>query len=261
MTFEEITSRLIAIREKKGKLNEILNKAETSLVDFEDADVFAEELGDSMIQFLSESGFDFSIDDDEVLTSIRRVVKGDAEKTRELCDLIQQDLNNLSGVGLNSYVPDLNEDRLDGIIDAVKNGGSVDKLGLNIQNFLLYCVDQWVKENASFQDRIGLNPVIVRKWDGITGTHDTRHTDYCSRLAGVFEYGSEPSDVYKRHVGCGCTVKYYPDKKSKGRITALEKGEKDINEVLYNTGKYYGKSKQSIRRQRRNTLLKLGNTP
>lgn len=258
MTFDEISSRLYEIRGKNSKLNSVVKKAETGLVDFTDADEFAKELGESMLDFLSESVIDLSEVDNEFIDALKKITKGDATKTREFCELIQNDLNKLSDLGLNAYVPDFDDERLDSLFEYERvREMTARKLGLDMQNFILYCVDQFVKSNAEFQDRIGLDPVIVRKWDGITGTHDTRHTDYCSRLAGVFKYGEEPRDVYKRHVGCGCTVTYYPSGEKRGRITALSKGEKDINEVLWNTGKYYGRSKQAIRSQRKKTLERL----
>ncbi|MCF0230660.1 MAG: hypothetical protein HUJ76_13325, partial [Parasporobacterium sp.] len=36
--------------------------------------------------------------------------------------------------------------------------------------------------------------------------------DWCSSLAGIYEYGTEPKDVYKRHDSCRCTVTFKSEK-------------------------------------------------
>ena len=104
-----------------------------------------------------------------------------------------------------------------------------------IPTILMQMVDENVKYNADFQAKAGLNPIIVRTWSGRRPSHDTKHTDWCEGLAGTYKYGTEPSNVYARHEGCRCTVEYFPNAAAKGRITALEKGEVDVESVLWNT--------------------------
>ena len=104
-----------------------------------------------------------------------------------------------------------------------------------ISTLLLQMVDENVKYNADFQADAGLRPLIVRIWSGSYPSHDTKHTDWCEGLAGVYEYGTEPPNVYARHEGCRCTVEYYPNAMAKGKITALAKGEVDTEAILWNT--------------------------
>ena len=37
---------------------------------------------------------------------------------------------------------------------------------------------------------------------------DNEPCKWCTNLAGRYEYGQEPDDVYRRHDNCGCTVTY-----------------------------------------------------
>ena len=61
--------------------------------------------------------------------------------------------------------------------------------------------DDYVKTNAKFRSRAGLKCYITRKTDGTC-------CKWCSAMAGRYDYGSEPKDVYRRHDNCGCSVTY-----------------------------------------------------
>jgi hypothetical protein len=61
--------------------------------------------------------------------------------------------------------------------------------------------DDFVQENAAFRARAGLKCWITRETDGSC-------CRWCSALAGRYEYGEEPQDVYRRHDNCCCTVTY-----------------------------------------------------
>ena len=39
-------------------------------------------------------------------------------------------------------------------------------------------------------------------------TTDGKCCKWCTQVAGRYEYGTEPSDVYRRHDNCGCTTIY-----------------------------------------------------
>ncbi|MBR3419307.1 MAG: hypothetical protein IKG82_11505 [Oscillospiraceae bacterium] len=42
---------------------------------------------------------------------------------------------------------------------------------------------------------------ITRKTDG-------KCCEWCDKMAGRFEYGAEPDDIYRRHDNCDCTVTF-----------------------------------------------------
>lgn len=94
-----------------------------------------------------------------------------------------------------------------------------------VPTLMLEMVDDIQRYNADFQRDSGLHPMIRRTWSGMYGSHDTRHTDNCEQMAGEWEYGDHPDDVFWRHEGCRCTVEYFPNKNAEGRVTALAKYE------------------------------------
>jgi len=150
----------------------------------------------------------------------------------------QRNLNDAAGIGLKPMVTKPPNARIKSLVDdiaLVDPEQLADELANVIPPEMLSMVDAFVKYNADFQAKAGLRPIIKRMWSGSYPSHDTKHTDWCHDLAGEYDYGSEPRNVYARHKGCRCKVEYFPDRKAIGRITALAKGEIDRSSVLWNT--------------------------
>ena len=61
--------------------------------------------------------------------------------------------------------------------------------------------DDYIKENAKFRSKAGLKCYITRETDG-------KCCPWCTGIAGRYQYGTEPHDIYRRHDNCGCTVTY-----------------------------------------------------
>lgn len=61
--------------------------------------------------------------------------------------------------------------------------------------------DDRMKKEADFRSRAGLQCYITRKTDG-------KCCEWCDKMAGRYEYHSEPKDIYRRHDNCGCSVTY-----------------------------------------------------
>ena len=72
-----------------------------------------------------------------------------------------------------------------------------------IINFSQSIVDDGIKANAEFHAKAGLQPKITRRVSG-------HACEWCSRLAGTYEYDEAPKEVYQRHERCRCTVDYNP---------------------------------------------------
>ena len=106
-----------------------------------------------------------------------------------------------------SQVPELNQDRIDGIVNRISSEDDFEKilwlLKEPIVTFSQSVVDDTLKKNIDFQAKAGLKPKIVRKLVG-------KACDWCRNLAGSYDYPNVPSDVYHRHERCRCTVEYDP---------------------------------------------------
>lgn len=120
---------------------------------------------------------------------------------------VQEVLNEESNISLKAIKPELNQDRIDGIINKICEYDDFNQgkwlLEEPIKNFTQSVVDDTIKTNADFQYKSGLSPKIIRKEAG-------NCCDWCKEVVGVYEYPDVPKDVYRRHRFCRCTVDYVP---------------------------------------------------
>ncbi len=124
----------------------------------------------------------------------------------------QQALNQKAGIGLKAQTAPQNEDRVNGLVNAVSNAEWYDDVsGLllrAIENISQNIVDRTVQANADFHAKAGLSPKIIRK-------AERKCCKWCQSLAGEFDYDNLPDDIYRRHENCRCTVLYDPADGSK----------------------------------------------
>lgn len=128
---------------------------------------------------------------------------------------VQSILNDTAGINIRAQTPELNQSRIDGIIDRLSDAEDFEAikwiLDDPIINFCQSVVDDAVKANADFHYDAGLKPIITRRLGGDA-------CKWCRNLAGSYEYHSEPDDVYRRHERCRCTVEYKPDKTKRQNV-------------------------------------------
>jgi hypothetical protein len=128
---------------------------------------------------------------------------------------VQEQLNELAGFWLKGQKPDLNQDKIDGLVNKISNADDFDKvkwiLNEPILTYSQGIVDDAIKKNADFHAKAGLQPKIVRKGVG-------KMCKWCRSLVGSYNYPNEtPHDVFRRHENCRCTTEYDPKNGSRRR--------------------------------------------
>lgn len=125
----------------------------------------------------------------------------------EAATQIQTTLNESAGIGINAVQPELNVDKIEGIVNRVSTAESYEEIAWILDDpiiiFSQSIVDDFIKTNSEFQGKAGLQPKITRKIAGGC-------CEWCLALAGTYTYPDVPSDVYRRHQRCRCTVNYAP---------------------------------------------------
>lgn len=118
---------------------------------------------------------------------------------------VQASLNKKAGINLKIATPELNQDRIDGLINRLDSEPDFDKVkwmfGEPIVNFSQSIIDDSIKANSEQHYKVGLTPKIVRKASG-------HCCEWCQSLVGSYTYPDVPNDVYRRHQNCRCTVDY-----------------------------------------------------
>ena len=142
---------------------------------------------------------------------------------------VQKALNNAAGIGINAIQPEMNMDRVEGIVNRVSDAENYDDVSWILQepiiNFSQSIVDAFVKENSEFQGKAGLSPKIVRKLSGGC-------CEWCSRLAGTYTYPDVPDDVYRRHQRCKCTVEYDPGTGKRQNVHTKEWHRQEKDDII-----------------------------
>ena len=133
----------------------------------------------------------------------------------DITDAVQTVLNEQAGLGINPIRPELEQNKIDGILNRLAHAESYDDiawiLAEPIKTFARSVVDDSIKANAEFHAKAGMSPKIVRKMAG-------NCCDWCKAVAGTYIYPDVPHDVYRRHQRCRCTVDYIPSKGRKQNV-------------------------------------------
>ena len=103
-------------------------------------------------------------------------------------------------------------------------------LGEPVCNLCHAFYDQYVEANVKFRSKAGMKEVIIRRQLG-------KCCKWCADLAGIYEYGNHPDDVFRRHDNCKCMVTYkdedgYTDVWSKKEFVSQKEARKDRTEQL-----------------------------
>lgn len=138
---------------------------------------------------------------------IRPMLETDHQLISEVARQAQQALNEAAGLGLKAQAAEINQSRVDGILNKVCAADQYDDaawvLDEPVKTFGRSVVDDTLKANVNFQGKSGLVPKIIRHVRAGCCA-------WCSKLDGTYEYPNIPKDVYRRHERCKCTVEYDP---------------------------------------------------
>ena len=172
---------------------------------------------------------------------------------------VQKNLNDKAKIGLKVQVPELNLDRIVGIVNRFSSEENFEDvswlLGEPIVNFTQSIIDDSIQKNAEFHHRSGLQPEIVRK-------SYFHCCEWCQEVQGNYKYPRVPKDVYRRHQHCRCIVDYDPKngktqnvwtkkwnsidkerverRKLIGVVSVDEREQKRYNRVMKSSGAVYG---------------------
>lgn len=122
---------------------------------------------------------------------------------------VQESLNQKAGIGLKAVRPEMNTDRVQGLVERIGESENFEDvswlLGDPVVNFTQSVADETLEENAEFHAGAGLSPKIERIAEG-------NCCKWCAELEGEYDYDDKPRDIFRRHENCRCTVVYKPVK-------------------------------------------------
>lgn len=202
--------------EKSKESNEALKALAKKLQDkkatYIDANRFSIEVGQEISKALGKHISVDSLPEGKMHYNIaERILNETLSRNHELVseytEEVQKQLNEKAQLGLSVKVSELNQDRIDGLIDKLSDAESFEEvewlLEEPIVNFSQSIVDEILKLNVEFHHKAGLHPEVIR-------TATSFCCDWCQKKQGRYKYPNVPDDIYKRHNRCKCTVEYDP---------------------------------------------------
>lgn len=261
---KKIKSEFEGARLDSEVLKKLLSKLDHSKASYLDANQYAIEIGEILSKALGASLTNETLPDGKMYYNIaQRVLTDVLERNYELVsdytEQVQKNLNSEAKIGLTAQVPELNQDRIDGLVNRLASEESFDDVKwLLVGPIVIFSqsiVDDSIRKNAEFHHKAGLSPKIVRRVVG----HPCK---WCKSLEGSYNYPEVPKDIYRRHGNCRCTVDYHPGngkkqnvhtkkwtdekqelvrKRSRIGIESVdEREQKRYNRVMKSSGAVYG---------------------
>lgn len=194
-------------------IKSVLEKISNGTATYEDAHAYSIEVGEALSKsYLAHITEDMLPDGRMYYNIANRIVTptmtNNYNLTSEVSLIIQDMLNQADKLGLKAVKAPINKSKIIGIVDRLSDGDTFDDvsflLGSPIVTYTQSVVDDTVKANVEAHYKRGLSPVIKR----IVHGHACK---WCMNLAGTYAYPDDvPSDVYRRHDNCRCTVTYDP---------------------------------------------------
>lgn len=231
---------------------------------YKTANEFAIEIGDILSKALGTSLSADKLPDGKMYYNIAQrlltdVLRRNHELVSGYTSDVQKNLNQEAKIGLKVQVPELNLDRIAGIVNRFSSEENFEDvswlLGEPIVNFTQSIIDDSIRKNAEFHHQSGLQPEIVRK-------SYFHCCEWCQEVQGNYKYPRVPKDVYRRHQHCRCIVDYDPKsgktqnvwtkkwnsidkerverRKLIGVVSVDEREQKRYNRFMKSSGAVYG---------------------
>ena len=209
---KKIKSEFEGARLDSEVLKDLLSKLHHSKASYLDANQYAIEIGEILSKALGASLTNETLPDGKMYYNIAQRVLTDVlgrnyELVSDYAEQVQKNLNSEAKIGLATQVPELNQDRIDGLVNRLASEESFDDVRWLLEepvvNFTQSIIDDSIQKNAEFHHKSGLQPEIVRK----SAYHCC---EWCQEVQGIYKYPRVPKDIYRRHQRCRCTVDYDP---------------------------------------------------
>lgn len=181
-----------------------------------DADSFALEVGEILANAYQNNLSSAVLPDRHMYYNIAdRIITPTLTKNHELITGVASDvqtiLNKAAGIGIKALVPEINQDRIKGLIEKAVSVEDFDDvkwiLDEPVKNHAQSIVTDSIQANAEFHYKSGMSPKIIRTSTGSC-------CEWCRKLEGAYKYPDVPKDIYHRHDYCRCTVDYLSEKSS-----------------------------------------------
>lgn len=205
------------------QIGQLIQRVADGVATYKEVEEYAVRCGEFLAEAFQENLMSDILPDGRMYFNIAdRVIRPPMEHNHELvadfAAQVQQSLNEAAGIRIRPQRPDLDTDRIDGIINRVSSEPDFDSirwiLGDPVVNFTQNVADESIRKNADFHARSGFEPKITRTAEG-------KACKWCQEVAGTYDYADtkgKGNDVWRRHENCRCLIEYIPRKGDRQRV-------------------------------------------
>ena len=197
--------------EEDKRLIKVNNRIRDGTATLADVHTYAERHGIALSNaFLSEIRADTLPNGELYYNIANRVVVPFMQDVYDVVNVaasdVQRSIDKRVGIGINPVHADFPQKRIDGLIDKLTEPGQdlIDRLKWldePVVNNAEAFFDDFVAENAETRANLGFKTTVTR-------IIAPGCCSWCAEIAGTFEYGKEPKDIYRRHEHCRCVVTF-----------------------------------------------------
>lgn len=221
--FSELSLSVDEVFERKcasdSKLNNILKKIESGSADMRDTAEFSKRLG----HLARQSVFEVYRDElgtrpqwSDVQATVDMVLHDNYETINKLNAKVQKDLDRKAGINLSPIKPNYPTERVKKVIGAAANAKdneqAVRRMGSPVENITVSFHDDYIRENADFRTKAGIECYVERITDGTC-------CQWCTDIAGKYLMREQPEGFWGKHDNCSCMI-IYDGKVLRGQLGA-----------------------------------------
>jgi len=149
--------------------------------------------------------------------TVKPLLRENYNNVNQIAAAVQAIMDEADGIGLKAVTADFPEERVNGLIDMLTDSDTFTKwLGEPIVNTTMSFADDFVKANAEFRYKSGMDVRIVRETEAEQTKRRKNKSKYvipckwCARLAGTYPYedARHREELFQRHESCRCRVTY-----------------------------------------------------
>lgn len=149
--------------------------------------------------------------------TVKPLLRENYNNVNQIAKAVQEILDEADGIGLQAVAAEFPETRVDGLIDMLTDSDNFSRwLGEPIVNTTMSFADDFVKANAEFRYKSGMDVKIIRETEAEQTKRRKNKSKYvipckwCDGLAGVYPYeeARREKQLFQRHESCRCRVTY-----------------------------------------------------
>ena len=193
----------------------IRKKVENGRATMNDMSVYSRQLGMRLRQAIESTVRPEDLPDETMYQNIAHsildpLLRENYDEINRICAETQRELDRKARIGLTPQTAEYPAERVMsasfGAAAKELASDAVKVLGRTSENITASASDEYMKTNAEYRSKAGLDAYIVR-------TDGAGCCKWCAALAGKFKYPDDiPDDVFRRHDNCTCDVSYICDK-------------------------------------------------